>query len=118
MICIICDNMACLCQDSYDNTTDSYLSSPNYVSKNARVERGVHIMNKNEAKECRRLMSETGLSEKELREHKVYRRLLSDAQKKGAKELDYYGKHNRTKKRLMKQATKLSGLAKEHPKNL
>lgn len=86
-----------------------------YGSKNLGVPKDIHVMNKDEAKLCRKLMSETGLSEEELREHKKYRIMLSEAQKLGSKELAYSAKHNRTKKRLMKQATKRTGLAKAHP---
>lgn len=42
---------------------------------------GVHVPNKNEAAVLRRLMSETGLTEVELRQHKKYRVILSTAQK-------------------------------------
>lgn len=40
-----------------------------------------HVMNKDEAKEMRRIQSKTGLSEEEVRTHKKYRKMLSDAQK-------------------------------------
>lgn len=41
-----------------------------------------HYPNKNESKLVRRLMSQTGLTEEELREHKKYRKILSEEQKK------------------------------------
>lgn len=110
MICSICDNMACFCPDRYGDYEHHVFHSKNYWEV-----WGVHVMNKNESKLCRRLMSETGLGEEELRGHKKYRIMLSKAQKAGSIELDYYAKHNRTKKRLMKQATKRTGLAIGHP---
>ena len=70
-----------------------------------------HIPNKNEAKLLRKLMSETGLSEKELREHKVYRKMLSDEQKKK-------GDTTKTQKlfnSILKQVLRELKLPKEHP---
>jgi hypothetical protein len=46
---------------------------------------GVHIMNKNEAKMMRKLQSQTGLSQDEIRSIKKYRVMLSEAQDKGEK---------------------------------
>ncbi len=74
---------------------------------------GEHIPNKNEAKLLRKLMSQTGMSEEELRSHKKYRRMLSQAQKVPA------AKKSDEQKRLdniMKGVTKNLKLAKEHPK--
>jgi len=45
-----------------------------------RYKRDEHVMGQPEAKVCRRLMAETGLNEEQLREHKKYRKMLSDAQ--------------------------------------
>jgi len=44
-----------------------------------RYARGEHVMSKNEASLMRRLQSETGMSEKEVRSHKKYRKMLADA---------------------------------------
>jgi len=44
------------------------------------VPAGPHAPNSNEARVLRRLMSQTGLAEAELREHKCYRVALSEAQ--------------------------------------
>ena len=84
----------------------------NYVSDNRYVPKGIHIMNKDESKTCRKLMSQTGLSEKELREHKKYRKMLSEAQVKGRN-----GEYNRNKyiERLWKDVCSQTKLAKEHP---
>jgi len=111
MICRICDNFACFCP----NREYGFMSEPEFGSKNKKVPRGIHVMNKDEAKLCRRLMAETGLTEKELREHKKYRIMLSEAQKEGQNGLDRIEK---LKKRYMKMATKETGLAKRHPKTL
>ena len=118
MICRICDNMACLCANRdrphyYDD--EDYMSRPDYGSKNRYTPRDIHVMNSDEAKMCRKLMADTGLTEKELREHKKYRVMLSDAQKEGSKETPYFERDEKRKKKLMKQATKSTGLAKEHP---
>lgn len=90
-------------------------SQRDFGSKNRYATNGVHIMNKAEAKVCRKLMSDTGLSEKELREHKKYRKLLSDAQREGSKENGYYEVIKKRRDRLMKRVTKITKLAKEHP---
>lgn len=74
---------------------------------------GVHVPNKNEASLLRKLMSESGLSEKEVREHKKYRVMLSDAQKKGVKPTK--SKLEKAQERIMKDITKELKLAKEHP---
>jgi hypothetical protein len=84
-----------------------------YHSKNINAPAGVHVMNKNEAKLCRRLMAETGLSESELREHKKYRVMLSEEQKADLKRK--CGKVTSFKKAIMKQVTKELKLPKEHP---
>lgn len=73
---------------------------------------GEHILNKNESKLLRKLMSETELTEKELREHKKYRKMLSDAQKVPVARLSELEKNKRD---TMKEITKELKLAKEHP---
>lgn len=82
-----------------------------YVSDNKYVDKNIHVMNKNESSLCRKLMSQTGLSEKELREHKKYRKMLSDAQKKGEKGA-YRNKYIES---VWKEVTQQTKLAKEHP---
>jgi len=72
---------------------------------------GVHVPNKKEAKVLRKIMSETGLSEEEVRSHKKYRVQLSDAQKeKGDKT-----KYQRECIRILKTVTRELKLPKEHP---
>jgi len=95
------------------NYDDNYWDSRIEGSKNRNVPRGVHIMGKPEAKVCRKLMADTGLTEEELREHKKYRKLLSEAQKEGEKAK--LNARQKKKRDLMKKATKTTGLAKEHP---
>ena len=75
-----------------------------------------HYPNKDEASLLRKIKSDTGLSEKEIREHKRYRVMLSEAQKRGEKPLRseverFYGK-------LIRNACQNTKLAKEHPKTL
>lgn len=72
---------------------------------------GQHIPNKYEAALLRKLMSQTGMNEKEIREHKKYRRMLSEAQKKkGTKSFK-----ERVLRDVMKRVTKRLKLPKEHP---
>jgi len=80
--------------------------------KKALAPEGVHVPNKNEAKLLRKIMSETGLSEKEIREHKTYRIQLSNVQKVVKSKLT---SEERVKIRVMKSITKKLKLAKEHP---
>lgn len=79
---------------------------------------GVHIPNKKEAKLLRSLMSKTGLTEKELRNHKIYRKMLSDAQTADQKSPMWYRSAARLRKSaitLMKKITRKLKLPKEHP---
>lgn len=72
---------------------------------------GEHVMMKPEAKVMRRLQAETGLSEEEIRSHKKYRKMLSDAQKNPEGSSDA----KRAAKRLLKGVTRELKLAKAHP---
>ncbi len=74
----------------------------------------VHQMNKDESALLRKLMSETGMSEVDIRKIKKYRKMLSDAQKSG--QSAKRSLQEKYIKDLMKQVTKELGLAKEHPK--
>ena len=77
-----------------------------------RYQRGEHVMNKNEATVMRRLQSETGLSEDEVRSHKKYRVMLSEAQTaKGPGTPEGV----REAKRILKRITRNLKLAKQHP---
>jgi len=81
-----------------------------------------HYPNKQEGKLLRRIMSETGLTEEQVRSHKKYRKMLTDAQKSGQKEKGWSPFHLRVMekvfKRLLKKVCKELGLAKEHPKTI
>ena len=68
----------------YDNWNNWGDTPPWKDYKDKRIERqgGGHVMAKPEAKVMRRLRAETGLSEEEIRSHKKYRKMLSDAQSK------------------------------------
>ena len=75
-----------------------------------------HYPNKDEAKLLRKLMIQTGLNEKEIRNIKTYRKMLSEAQKEGQKP-----KRTRIEKyyhRLIKDACEETKLPKEHPATL
>ena len=73
-----------------------------------------HYPNKDEAALLRKIKTETGLSEEQIRSHKKYRIMLSEAQKmgrepkRGAGEARFY-------KWKLKQACRETGLPKEHP---
>jgi len=96
---------------------DSDLYDGNFYSKRrirkANAPVGVHIPNKRESTMLRKLMSDTGLTEKELREDKKYRKILSEAQKvpttKRTQEQKFVDD-------FMKNITRELKLAKEHPK--
>jgi len=84
---------------------------PEHHSKNINAPAGVHVMNKNESKMLRKLMSETGLTEVELRLEKKYRKMLSDAQKEEGKKDRYL----RNAEQALKSITKELKLPNEHP---
>jgi hypothetical protein len=72
-----------------------------------------HISNKNEGKKLRQIMSETGLTEEQIRGDKKYRIELSQAQKEGLK-----AKHGQVEKWYrdrIKDACKKTGLVPQHP---
>lgn len=83
----------------------------NHRSKNFQVPPGVHIMNKNEAEELRRIKKETGLSEEEIRKIKTYRIRLSNAQKQKGDKDDF----DRITINLVKSLTKTTKLPVQHP---
>jgi len=74
---------------------------------------GAHVPNKNEATLLRKIMSESGLTEEEVRANKKYRKMLSEAQDKG--ENSTISRVEKEKKRILKEITKELKLAKEHP---
>lgn len=76
------------------------------------VPAGPHAPNSNEARVLRRLMSQTGLSEAELREHKCYRVALSEAQvQRGTKT-----PVQRAALKVRKRVTQELQLPREHPR--
>lgn len=94
---------------SYWTEEDGYYGE--YGSKNKYVDPSIHIMNKNEKKALRQLKAKTGLSEKQLRDIKANRKVLSTAQKRvGSK-----SPHERHLLIIQKQVTKEFKLPKEHP---
>lgn len=81
-----------------------------------REDSSKHYPNKDEAKELRKIMSSTGLTEEEVRKDKKYRKQLSDAQKSGqklktAEDVKFY-------RDLIKTACKKTGLTPQHPETL
>ena len=75
-----------------------------------------HYPNKNEASLLRKLMTENGLNEKEVRDIKKYRIMLSEAQKVGEKKLnDDTVKWFRGR---IKMACKKTGLVPQHPETI
>jgi hypothetical protein len=73
----------------YEDDEDYYDNSRTYTTERKRKmianDSTKHYPNKDEAAELRKIMSSTGLNEKEVRENSVYRKQLSDAQKAGQK---------------------------------
>ena len=93
-----------------------YSEWPNYFKghKYSLGKDDPHIPNKNEGKMLRKLMSENGMTEEEVRGIKKYRILLANASKKGEKlKGDVW--YNNNKKKFWKVVTKKTGLPKEHP---
>lgn len=102
-------------QENYDRKSGKDPNDANssfYYSKKKYAVPGVHIMMKKEAKLLRKLMSDTGMTEIQLRAHKKYRKMLSDAQKvPPAKKTDYQREYDYQ----MRNVTRKLKLAKEHP---
>lgn len=99
--------------DCEEDAYNEFMDGKHYLSEKKRnAPAGVHIMNKNESRLLRKLMSDTSLSEKEIREHKKYRKMLSEAQKVPAATKSRLQK---AKDKVMKAVTKELKLAKEHP---
>ena len=104
----------------YEDDEDYYDNSRNYVNtrKAGKIanDPSKHYPNKDEAQELRKIMASTGLSEKEVRADKKYRKMLSDAQKVGQK-----AKRTEVEKfyqDLIKEACKKTGFAPQHPDTL
>lgn len=76
-----------------------------------------HHPNKDEAALLRKLKSETGLSEEEIRCIKKYRVMLSEAQKSGQKP-KYNSLEQKFYQSLIKDACKDTGLVPQHPDTL
>lgn len=105
------------------STRDNIYENDHYKTfskKSSRIQNDntVHYPNKNEARLLRRIMASTGLSAEEVRGHYKYRRMLSEAQKRGQRP---YGssRYRDDKKefytRLIKRACKETGLVPQHP---
>jgi hypothetical protein len=82
-----------------------------------RLPSGPHAPGGKEAKLLRRLMSETGLAEDQLREHKKYRVMLSEAQKSESKSSGLMSaRRRRREERIVKNICRNNpGKPKEHP---
>jgi hypothetical protein len=82
-----------------------------------RIPSGPHAPGGKEAKLVRRLMSETGLTEEQLREHKKYRVMLAEAHKSESKSSGFYSARKRRREaRIVKNICRNHpGKPKEHP---
>lgn len=87
-------------------------------TKQAKIENDPtkHYPNKNEATVLRKIKSETGLNEDEIREIKKYRIMLADASKSGEKSLT--SATEKFYKDCIKDACRETGLVPQHPKTL
>jgi hypothetical protein len=75
-----------------------------------------HYPNKDEARELRKIMASTGLSEEEIRQDPKYRKQLSEAQKDGQKR-----KRDQITKwyqKMIKKACRQTKLVPQHPETL
>lgn len=75
-----------------------------------------HYPNKNEASLLRKIMSETGLSEKEVREIKKYRKMLAEAAKSSEKSIT--NAQTKFYRDCIKRACQQTGLVPQHPKTM
>ena len=103
-----------------EKLTDEYYGAISIAggkkAEKIRKDNTKHYPNKDETKELRKIMRSTGLSEKEVREDKKYRKMLSDAQKSGQK-----SKHTLQEKwcyMIAKKACRITGLPREHPETI
>jgi len=104
----------------YDDDDDYYDGNMRYTTqrkvKKIANDPTKHYPNKDEAKLLRKIMSETGMTEEQIRADKTYRIQLSKAQKAGqkAKRTD----SERWCHSIIRSACKETKLAKEHPKTI
>ncbi len=100
---------------SYDKWYADYASKGEIYDKRSlrkKMSGDKHVPAKAEGKLLRRIMSNTGLTEEQVREHKKYRKMLSSEQgKQGDKSYK-----DRVLKDLLKSVTKELKLPKAHPK--
>jgi hypothetical protein len=92
---------------------DLYYSARDKRKKTAPP--GKHIPDKNEARVLRKLMSQTGMSEDDIRTIPKYRKILSQSEKRV---IDKKGANNQLNKfleKIMKGVTREIKLPKEHP---
>jgi len=83
------------------------------TDKRCKIERdsSKHYPNKNEGKLLRKIMSETGMTEEEVRSFKTYRKQLSEAQqKRGTKSFE-----EQIFCKILKETCRKLKLPKEHP---
>lgn len=85
-----------------------------YIKKKLKISKNPdkHIPNQRESAAIRKAMSETGKTEKELREDYYYRKLFSEAGK--VKVLDLDQKIDRYYKRICQKARKKTGFGNSH----
>jgi len=78
----------------------------------------IHYPNQDETRVLRRIMSQTGLSEEEVRGHKKYCKMLSEAAKEGRKNKSGLGSEGQFYRGLIKKACQDTGLVPQHPDTL
>jgi hypothetical protein len=102
-----------------DDDIEYYNPQPMVDSRKAdkiRRDPTKHYPNKDEAQELRKIMASTGLTEEEVRQDKKYRKMLSEAQKRGL-----VAKRDALTKwyhRMIKEACQQTKLAPQHPQTI
>lgn len=101
----------------FDDYESDESSSRSHLSKRKQMAPpGVHIPNSNEGKLLRKIMSETGLTEIEIRQRKIYRKQLADVRKAGETPKTSLNEDEKQAKRFLKMVLRELKLPKEHPK--
>lgn len=93
--------------------TDFYYSKRDQRKKTAPPDK--HIPDKNEARVLRRIMSQTGMSEAEIRSIPKYRKILSQSERRVIDRSNSNHQIYKFLERLMKNVTRDLKLPKEHP---
>jgi hypothetical protein len=115
------NNMSIYTEKKVDNYGENLIFDAGFIANGKKAEKirhnlTKHYPNKDEARELRKIMACTGLSEEEVRQDKKYRKMLSEAQDSGQKakrtELE------RFYQKLIKEACRKTKLVPQHPETL